>query len=112
VIRGETLFSIARLYSLPVDSLTVWNQLQGKPLMVDRTLYLQRTTAAGKSKVDPNSGSVNGAAVYDAFHFVQPGETLYSISRKYSVSVDQVKEWNRLAGNQIEVGQRLRVRPE
>jgi len=50
--------------------------------------------------------------VYDAFHFVQPGETLYSISRKYSVSVDQVKEWNRLTGNQIEVGQRLRVRPE
>ncbi len=112
VIRGETLFSIARLYSLPVDSLTVWNQLQGKPLMVDRTLYLQRTAAAGKSKVDSNSGSVNGGAVYDAFHFVQPGETLYSISRKYSVSVDQVKEWNRLAGNQIEVGQRLRVRPE
>ncbi|MFZ9430629.1 MAG: LysM peptidoglycan-binding domain-containing protein [Bacteroidia bacterium] len=104
VIRGETLFSIARLYRLSVDSLTAWNQLDGKPLMVDRKLYLQRVTGAASVKSD------NNAQLYDAFHFVQPGETLYSISRKYSVTVDQVKSWNRLESNQIEVGQRLKVR--
>ncbi|MFZ9570848.1 MAG: LysM peptidoglycan-binding domain-containing protein [Bacteroidia bacterium] len=104
VIRGETLFSIARLYRLSVDSLTAWNQLDGKPLMVDRKLYLQRVSGAASVKSD------NNAQLYDAFHFVQPGETLYSISRKYSVTVDQVKSWNRLESNQIEVGQRLKVR--
>ena len=107
VIRGETLFSIARLYRLSVDSLSAWNQLDGKPLMVDRKLYLQRVTAAGS-----NPSKANGnAQVFDAYHFVQPGETLYSISRKYGVSVEEVKAWNRLDTNQIEVGQRLRVRP-
>ncbi|MEY4626366.1 MAG: hypothetical protein RL003_338 [Bacteroidota bacterium] len=104
VIRGETLFSIARLYRLSVDSLTAWNQLDGKPLMVDRKLYLQRVSGAASVKSD------NNAQLYDAFHFVQPGETLYSISHKYSVTVDQVKSWNRLESNQIEVGQRLKVR--
>jgi membrane-bound lytic murein transglycosylase D len=72
--------------------------------MVDRKLYLQRVSGAASVKSD------NNAQLYDAFHFVQPGETLYSISRKYSVTVDQVKSWNRLESNQIEVGQRLKVR--
>jgi LysM repeat protein len=36
---------------------------------------------------------------------------LYSISRKYNITVEQVKSWNRLEANQIEVGQRLQVRP-
>jgi LysM repeat protein len=107
VIRGETLFSIARLYRLSVDSLTAWNQLDGKPLMVDRKLYLQRLSANPSSKSSGN----NGNAVYDDHHFVQTGETLYSISRKYSVRVEDLKSWNRLETNQIEVGQRLRVRP-
>ena len=81
--------------------------LDGKPLMVDRKLYLQRVTTAGS-----NPSKANGnAQVFDAYHFVQPGETLYSISRKYGVSVEEVKAWNRLDTNQIEVGQRLRVRP-
>jgi membrane-bound lytic murein transglycosylase D len=105
VIRGETLFSIARLYRLSVDSLISWNQLEGKPLMVDRKLYLQRVSGVTQVKSSSNQPQ------YDAYHFVQPGETLYSISRKYNITVEQVKSWNRLESNQIEVGQRLQVRP-
>jgi LysM repeat protein len=105
VIRGETLFSIARLYRLSVDSLTAWNQLEGKPLTVDRKLYLQRVGGTSPAKSNNNAGQ------FDAYHFVQPGETLYSISRKYAISVEEIKAWNRLENNQIEVGQRLQVRP-
>jgi membrane-bound lytic murein transglycosylase D len=56
------------------------------------------------------SGNSSGE-VFDEYHFVQPGETLYAISRKYAATVEQLKAWNRLETNQIEVGQRLRVRP-
>lgn len=122
VIRGETLFSIARLYSLSVDSITAWNELNGKPLMADRTLFLQRrslsSSAMGPSNTSKSSNTSNSSNasssshLYDAYHFVQPGETLYSISRKYGSEVHEIKSWNRLESNQIEVGQRLRVRPE
>ncbi|MEO1436162.1 MAG: glucosaminidase domain-containing protein [Bacteroidota bacterium] len=44
-------------------------------------------------------------------HNVQSGETLYSISRKYNVTVDQIKAWNKLDSNLIKVGQPLIVRP-
>jgi len=44
------------------------------------------------------------------FHTVSAGETLYAISRKYSLTVDQLKQLNRLTNNNISIGQQLRVR--
>lgn len=43
-------------------------------------------------------------------HIVKDGDTLYSISRKYSVSVDDLKRWNYLYDNAIKVGQKLTVK--
>jgi LysM repeat protein len=45
----------------------------------------------------------------DSVHTVQRGQTLFSIAQMYNISVDQLKEWNDLSGNALEVGQRLRV---
>lgn len=46
------------------------------------------------------------------FHTVISGETLYSISKKYGVSVDYIKELNNLSSNEIEIEQKLRLVPE
>ncbi len=43
------------------------------------------------------------------YHEVQPGETLFRLSRLYGVSVDQIKQWNGLQDNRIDVGQHLIV---
>ena len=43
-------------------------------------------------------------------HKVNKGETLYSISKKYNVSVDDVKEWNELEDNNISEGQQLTIK--
>jgi LysM repeat protein len=42
-------------------------------------------------------------------HSVKSKETLYSISRKYSITVGQLKKWNRLQSSSIAVGQVLLV---
>lgn len=44
-------------------------------------------------------------------HTVAKGDTLYSISRKYKISVDQLKEFNGLEDNTIHQGQTLFVKP-
>lgn len=44
------------------------------------------------------------------YHTVKKGETLYAISRKYSVSVDDIKQLNGLEFDTLSVGQRLRVK--
>lgn len=43
------------------------------------------------------------------YHEVMPGETLFRLSRTYAVKVDQIREWNGLRDDLIEVGQQLVV---
>lgn len=50
------------------------------------------------------------ARVSNSIHEVQKGDTLYSISRKYNVLVDDLKQKNKLSGNTLSIGQRLMVR--
>ncbi len=45
-------------------------------------------------------------------HVVQKGDTLYSISRKYNISVQELKSYNNLADNNIKIGQVLKVTDE
>ncbi|MBX7241413.1 MAG: LysM peptidoglycan-binding domain-containing protein [Bacteroidia bacterium] len=40
-------------------------------------------------------------------HVVKSGETLYSISRKYSIAVDAIKKANQMKDNAIKIGQKL-----
>jgi len=42
-------------------------------------------------------------------HLVRTGETLSHISRRYRVSTAQLRQWNQLRGDRINVGQKLRV---
>jgi LysM repeat protein len=45
-------------------------------------------------------------------HTVEKGETLYSIAAEYSVSVANLKQWNHLTSNAIQIGEKLRVYPK
>ena len=44
------------------------------------------------------------------YYTVVKGDTLYRISRKYDVTVEQLKKWNNLTDNIISIGQRLIVK--
>ncbi len=43
-------------------------------------------------------------------HTVKSGETLSHIARKYGVSVKQIKEWNKLKSDIIQIGQKLIIK--
>ncbi len=45
-------------------------------------------------------------------HIVQKGDTLYSISRRYKISVNELKVFNNLVDNNIKIGQVLKVTAE
>ncbi|WP_130287342.1 glucosaminidase domain-containing protein [Aquimarina brevivitae] len=45
----------------------------------------------------------------DGEHLVNKGDTLYSISRRYKISVDQLKRFNGLKDNNIKIGQVLKI---
>ena len=49
------------------------------------------------------------AAPTKVIHRVKRGDTLYSIAKRYDTTVDELKEWNRLRGSAIQIGQRLTI---
>ena len=56
--------------------------------------------------------SLLGSRQSSTVHVVKPGETLYRISRRYGITVDKVRKWNKLPDDIIEVGQKLIVGQE
>ncbi|WP_282920077.1 LysM peptidoglycan-binding domain-containing protein, partial [Ignavigranum ruoffiae] len=48
-------------------------------------------------------------AAEETYHTVQAGETLYSISKRYDISVENLKNWNQLQSNNLNINQVLLV---
>lgn len=53
----------------------------------------------------------NSAITYNKglFHEVQKGDTLYSISKKYNVQIEELMQRNNLSDNTISIGQKIRI---
>jgi LysM repeat protein len=105
VKSSETLFSISRQYNVKVDDLKMWNNLSGNSISIGQKLVIKgavsNTSNSAKNNEIPKE---NGKS-----HTVVQSQTLYSISRMYGVSTDQIKEWNHLEYNTLEIGQVLVV---
>lgn len=95
----ETLFSISRRYGVPVADLAQENPGAGSGLSIGQILrvpYIPRT----KPRTE------NGRIV----HKVAPKETLFSISKQYGVTLDDLKKWNNLTDNGLNIGQELVIK--
>ena len=62
-------------------------------------------------KIKPAASKPKEAA--SQYHQVQPGETLYRIGRRYGLTVEQLRSYNKLASNAaIYPGQKLKLSPD
>lgn len=113
VKQGETLWGIARLYAVSIDELVAWNNLGDAPLKLGQELLIAeplQQPAASPFTEDAAETPATMLSTDNAYHSVAAGETLYQISRKYNVSVDQLRQWNSLQGSALSLGQELRVK--
>lgn len=60
---------------------------------------------------EPTAQKVENAVPPAIQHTVKMGETLYSISRQYNCSVEQLKQWNPQLGSVIKTGETLTIHP-
>lgn len=101
VRRGETLYGIAKSAGVSVEDLIEWNDLyEDTSLRIGQNLIIHGVAADNKR---PDSKEVS-------FHVVEPGDTMYSISKKYNLSVPDLLELNQKDNFNLDVGERLRVR--
>ena len=125
VVAGEGWYSIARKYGVSYSEVRMANKNDGDNLSIGQIVLIpakakindprfqknytdQKTENVAPEKKEPVTEKlpVSGKS---KIHKVKSGETLFSISNQYSISVDQIKKWNGLKENVIEIGQELIV---
>lgn len=101
----ETLFSISRLYAISLDELKAWNNLKDYSLTVGQELIVRKPPGAKELVKPQEKKALTGP------HRVEDKETLFSISKMYGVTVQELKDWNGIIGNDLKVGQLLVILP-
>jgi membrane-bound lytic murein transglycosylase D len=104
VEAGQTFYSISKMYDVTVNDILYWNNLgQDAKLLSGQKLTIRPVgnTLAQQPKAEEFTN-----------HTVVQGETMFSISQKYGVKVDQIKEWNELPDTGVKIGQQLKIKKQ
>jgi membrane-bound lytic murein transglycosylase D len=103
VRRGESIWTIARRNNMDPRTLM---RLNGKSAK-DKIRPGERLVLSGSG----GGGTAAAASGGKVTHRVKSGETLYSIARRYGVTIAQLVSWNGLSANRtLRIGQRLTIR--
>jgi len=100
VDQNETIYALSQRYGVSSSDILDHNPEAKKGLSIGQKLEIPL-----KHYNPGNTGN-------QLKHTVKTSETLYSISRKYDISVGELKEWNNLKGNSLSIGQVLIIKKE
>ncbi|WP_281297764.1 LysM peptidoglycan-binding domain-containing protein [Flavobacterium limnophilum] len=132
VKRGDNLGEIADKYNVTVADIKKWNRLKsstvsrGKSLKIITNESVVQTVkkepkadnqqiAASDAKINKEDKAKKGiksdtlSTAVATYYVVQKGDNLSNIAKKYNVSVEEIKEWNKLSNASIQLGTSLQV---
>ena len=97
VKSGDTLWNIARRFGVTVNQIKEVNNLKNNTLTIGDLLYIPSNETETITK---------------DYYTVKSGDTLYSIAKKYNLTIDELKNLNNLQNNTLSIGQKLIVSKE
>jgi membrane-bound lytic murein transglycosylase D len=119
---GDTVSKISKQYNVPTEMIVGWNGLKsvhsiraGQQL----ALYIDhggqpkaenRTAAVASFKADKQKAKMILSEKPYQWYNVQNGDTLWTISRKFSASTADIKKWNNLKSDLIHPGSQLKLK--
>ncbi len=105
VKSGDNLTKIAEDNGVTVSNIKDWNGLESDVIQEGQVLKLypdKETTKKEEKKKETKSKTT--------YHTVKKGETLGKLAEKYDVTISDIKKWNKIKGDTIEIGQKLVVK--
>ncbi|WPR72292.1 LysM peptidoglycan-binding domain-containing protein [Flavobacterium sp. NG2] len=116
VQKGDNLGNIAKKFGSSLDELKQWNKLTTNSVAVGKSLIVAKNEPA----INTSYASVNSFKKVDSFakvakkevtdYYVQKGDTLYSIAKKYpGVTIADLKKWNDISSEGIKPGMKLKI---
>ena len=126
VSSNESIYSLSRLFSVPIDSIVKHNLISGNELKIGQRLSIKdaiipilkevSTNSEGNLKNIPSNDlttSLNSNLMNDdlfVLHTVQSQESLYTISKRYMVSINDLIELNNLKTSKISPNNVLKIK--
>ena len=111
VTTGETLVSIAKKYNTTPEELKKLNGIENGKIFAGQTLRI-----SDKNQTEPIAETEQAlktdqkkTSVKKIVHKVRSGESLFSISKLYNVSIDDIKAFNNLTSPNLQSGQTLQI---
>ncbi|HEY8689000.1 MAG TPA: glucosaminidase domain-containing protein [Chitinophagaceae bacterium] len=105
VQNNESLYDVAQKNGIRLQNLYEYNDLRE-----DQKVFTGSKLKLKPSLKDPTVLTKEMIEITTVKTYaVQPKEGLYAISKKYGVTIAQLKEWNNLADDNLKVGQQLIV---
>lgn len=102
----QTLYSLSRRYKTTVSEINKANPILASGLQIGQTLKIP----FGGEIISPDAAVTKRTD--EITHTVKAGETLFAIARKYDVQVTDIKTWNSLSSNALDLGQQLMIKKD
>ena len=104
VEQGDNLSTIAKKNNVTIDDLKKWNNLQDNTIQLESKLKISDiTNSEEKTQVAPKT------EIKNIEYTVQSGDNLGTIARKNNVAISDLKMWNNLEDDSIQLGDKLIV---
>ena len=105
--KGDTLWSIANEMGVNIGALSRWNNLDPeKKLMPGNKLKIKINSPSGPVGKLPKKKEGK-----EIIYVVKEGDTLWSIAKKYNVTISEIKSWNNPnGGDRIHPSDRLKLK--
>ena len=112
VEAGQGLYSISKRYNVSLSAIAAANPGSDKQLHKDEILFIPAPAGARLPAYYTKGNVVQPTLITRTVadtHVVVQGETLFRIATNYSVSVQDIRKWNKLTNNNLNVGDKLIV---
>ena len=116
VKSGDYLGKIAGQYRVSVAQIKKWNNLKSNDIRVGQRLTIYRggvapssASSSSSSSKTTSTSSSSTASGNKITYTVKSGDVLGRIAEKHGVSLANLKSWNGLTSNNIQVGQKLMI---
>ena len=109
VKSGDYLGRIASRHRCTVAQIKRWNNLSSNNIRVGQRLVIYRGGSAPASSGSSSSAESTPAPANATTYVVKSGDVLGKIAERHGCTVAQLKAWNGLTSNNIQVGQKLIV---
>ena len=94
VMSGDSLWKIANQYGLTVNQLKQLNNLTSDNLEIGQELKIKNNIAKDETNI----------------YTVKAGDSLWKIASQYGLTVNQLKQLNNLTSDNLEIGQKLKIK--